>query len=83
MPPKKNGICDICGSKPYQREDDKPSTIKERIKTYKEQTEELIKYYNDRGILNNIDAGGKKEVIYDRILDLPWLKKRKYKSKGK
>lgn len=83
MPPKKNGICDICGSKLYQREDDKPATIRERIKTYKEQTEGLIKYYNDKGILNNIDAGGKKEVTYDKMSSLPWLKKRQYKSEGK
>ncbi len=79
MPPRKDGICDICGSKLYQREDDKPDTIKERLRTYKEQTEGLIKYYSDKGMLNNIDAGGKKEVTYDKILALQWLKKRRYK----
>jgi adenylate kinase len=79
MPPKKDEICDICGNKLYQRQDDKPETIKRRLKTYKEQTEGLIKYYNDKGILTNIDAGGSKEVTYDKILDLQWLKEKKSK----
>lgn len=81
MPPKKEGICDICGSGLYQREDDKPETIKERLTTYKNQTEELIKYYSEKGILNNIEADGNKETTYDKIANLQWLKKRKYKSK--
>ena len=83
MPSKKEGICDVCTSKLYQREDDKPETIKKRLKTYKEQTEGLIKYYGDKGILNNIDADGNKEATYDKILNLPWIKKRKYRSKAK
>ena len=83
MPPKKDGICDICGSKLYQREDDKPKTISKRLEIYKEQTKGLIKYYSDKGILNNIDAGGNKETTYDKIPNLQWLNKRRYKSKGK
>jgi adenylate kinase len=83
MPSKKEGICDVCDSKLYQREDDKPETIKKRLKTHKEQTEGLIKYYSDKGILNNIDADGNKEATYDKILSLPWIKKRKYRSKAK
>jgi adenylate kinase len=83
MPPKKDGICDICGGELYQREDDKPETIKRRLKTYKDQTEGLIKYYSEKGILNNIDANGKKEATYDKIINLQWLKKRRYKSKVK
>ncbi|MDD5454445.1 MAG: adenylate kinase [Candidatus Ratteibacteria bacterium] len=79
MPPKKNGICDVCGGKLYQRKDDKPQTIKERLNTYKRQTEELIKYYGEKGILKNIDAGGNKETTYAKITDLEWLKKRRYK----
>jgi adenylate kinase len=79
MPPEKEGICDICGGVLYQRKDDKPDTIKERLKTYKEQTEELIKYYDEKGILENIDAGGNKDATYDKIASLEWLKKKKYK----
>lgn len=83
MPPKKDEICDVCGSKLCQREDDKPETIKKRLKTYKEQTEELIKYYSDKGVLDNIDANGNKETTYDKIRRLPWIKKRKYRSTAK
>lgn len=83
MPPKEDEICDICGSKLYQREDDKPETIKTRLKTYKEQTEELIEYYDSKGMLSNVDSSGIKEETYDRILGLPWLKKKKYKLKVK
>ncbi len=83
MSPKKDAICDNCGNKLYQREDDKPDTIKERLKTYKEQTEELIKYYSDKGILNNIDADGNKEAIYAKITGLQWIKKRKSKLRAR
>jgi adenylate kinase len=83
MPSKKEGICDICRGKLYQRKDDEPQTIKERLNTYKEQTEELIKYYDEKGILKNIDAGGNKETTYDKIASLEWLKKRKYKSEAR
>ncbi|MBU0533310.1 MAG: adenylate kinase [Candidatus Omnitrophica bacterium] len=82
MPPKKEDICDVCNGKLYQREDDKPQTIKERLNTYREQTEELVKYYDEKNILENIDAGGNKETTYDKITGLEWLKKRKYKSKA-
>ncbi len=83
MPPKTEGICDICGGKLYQREDDKPDTIRQRINTYKEQTAELIRYYDEKGILENIDAGGNKETTYDKIMSLEWLKKKKYKSEAR
>lgn len=82
MPSQKEGICDVCNGKLYQREDDKPQTIKERLNTYREQTEELVKYYDEKNILENIDAGGNKEATYDRITGLEWLKKRKYKLKA-
>lgn len=50
-PPKKEGICDKCGSKIVQRKDDNEETIKSRIKLYMEQTSPLIKYYEEKGIL--------------------------------
>jgi adenylate kinase len=83
MPPKREGMCDICGGKLYQREDDKPRTIKERLNTYREQTEELIKYYDEKNILENINAGGNKETTYAKIASLEWLKKKKYKSEAR
>jgi len=59
-PPKKPGVCDICGGELYQREDDKPEVIERRLEVYKEQTAPLIDYYSRKGLLVDIDAS--KEV---------------------
>ena len=77
MPPRSEGICDICGGELIQREDDRPETIKRRLEVYREQSEELVNYYRDKGILKNIDANGNREKTYDKIAKLLWLKKKK------
>lgn len=46
--PKIEGICDKCGGQLYQREDDKPEVIKERLKIYEKQTQPLIEYYKKK-----------------------------------
>ncbi len=56
IPPKVEGICDKCGGELYRRDDDKPKTIKKRLKTYKEQTKPLINYYAKKGLLVNIET---------------------------
>ena len=50
-PPKEEGVCDVCGGKVVQRQDDKPETIKDRLRVYHEQTEPLKDYYQDKEIL--------------------------------
>lgn len=55
-PPAVPGICDIDGSELYQREDDLPATVMNRIKVYQEQTAPLINYYNENGLLVEIDG---------------------------
>lgn len=55
-PPKKHGTCDFDGSELYQREDDKAETVKRRIHVYLEQTQPLIEYYRQRGVLSEIDG---------------------------
>lgn len=50
-PPKKEGVCDVCGSPLIQRKDDTEETVKERFKTYTEQTKPLIEYYEKKGNL--------------------------------
>lgn len=55
MPPKVEGICDVCGSKLIKRKDDEPETIKERLNVYYKNTEPLIEYYTKEGILEGID----------------------------
>ncbi len=67
-PPLKKNICDKCSSELYQRKDDYPETIKVRLKVYREQTEALIDYYNQKGILVEVDCNGGKKEIQENIL---------------
>ena len=55
-PPKEEGVCDFDGSPLYQRKDDKPETVRQRIEVYFEQTAPLIDYYKDKGLLQEIDG---------------------------
>lgn len=67
--PKKEGICDKCGSELYQREDDKPRAIKERLKVYGKETEPLIDYYKDKGILVDVDGSGTPEEESEAVFE--------------
>ena len=55
LPPKVEGVCDICGTKLVKRPDDEVETIKHRIEVYYENTQPLISYYKNKGLLENID----------------------------
>ncbi len=55
-PPKQEGVCDICGGELYQRDDDRPETVKHRLFVYYKQTAPIIGYYFCRGILEDINA---------------------------
>lgn len=54
VPPKKEGICDTCGSELVLRDDDKPETVKERLNVYHKQTQPLIDYYNKKNIMKSV-----------------------------
>lgn len=69
VPSSKDGICDKCGGKLYQRTDDKLETVLERIRVYHEQTEDLIEYYKKNGILKEIISDANIEMITKNILD--------------
>lgn len=56
MPPKKEGICDICGSEIIQREDETETAISNRLKTYNEKTSPLIEFYRKEGSLFTVKA---------------------------
>ncbi len=66
--PKKEGICDKCPGELYQREDDKPAAIKERLRVYREKTEPLIGYYRGKGILADVDGSGTPEEEFELVL---------------
>lgn len=56
IPPKIEGVCDKCGGALYQRTDDKEDTIKNRLKVYRDQTEELITYYKNKNLLTTVSG---------------------------
>jgi adenylate kinase len=55
-PPKVEGVCDLDGSTLIQRDDDKPETIKARLKTFEEKTSPLLDYYKEKGLLKSYDG---------------------------
>jgi adenylate kinase len=67
-PPKKPGICDNCGGKLYQREDDKEESVRVRMAAYQKCTKPLIDFYERRGLLVNVSAMGAPEEICERTL---------------
>lgn len=68
IPPKAEGICDVCGKELILREDDKPETVLKRLSVYHEQTQPLIDYYKDQGILMTIDGSLAVDYITEEIV---------------
>jgi adenylate kinase len=66
-PPKNEGVCDQDGSRLIQRDDDKPETVRKRLSVYHDQTEPLIKWYQDRGLLRRFDGTRPPDEVHDRI----------------
>ena len=56
VPPKTEGICDTCGSELILRDDDKPETVSNRLKVYHDQTQPLIDFYTEKGVLRSVDG---------------------------
>jgi adenylate kinase len=66
-PPKNEDVCDQDGSRLIQRDDDKPETVRKRLSVYHDQTEPLIKWYEDRGLLRRFDGTRPPDEVHDRI----------------
>jgi adenylate kinase len=66
-PPKEEGVCDIEGAKLIVRDDDKPDVIKNRLSQYREKTEPLISYYEDRGILSQVNGAQSPDEVEESI----------------
>jgi adenylate kinase len=56
LPPKVEGICDVCGEKLVIRKDDNPETVKDRLVVYHRETEPLITFYREKGLLKSVDG---------------------------
>jgi len=68
VPPKKENICDKCGSELILRDDDKPETVLNRLKVYHEQTQPLIDYYTAKGVLRTVDGTKDMNDVFAEIV---------------
>ena len=66
-PPKHEGVCDQDGSRLVQRDDDKPETIRKRLEVYHAQTEPLVDYYDERGLLRRFDGTRSPTEVHDHL----------------
>jgi adenylate kinase len=66
-PPKNEGVCDQDGSRLVQRDDDKPETVKHRLEVYHDQTQPLVQYYEDQGLLRRFDGKRDPGEVHDHI----------------
>ena len=69
-PSKKEGICDTCGQQLVLRDDDKPETVKKRLSVYHDQTQPLIDYYKNEGILAEVDGTKDMEEVFQDIVKI-------------
>lgn len=67
MPPQEEGRCDRCGGTLIVRPDDTPEAIRKRLEVYHQQTEPLVLFYSQRGLLERIDAGGEVDEVYQLV----------------
>lgn len=68
-PPAEEGVCDECGGELYQRDDDRPETVRARLRVYHEQTAPLIDYYRRAGLLVEVDGAGDIEAVSAALLE--------------
>jgi adenylate kinase len=68
--PRAEGRCDICGGELYQRADDRPEVIGERLRAYREQTEKISAHYEAKGVFHRVDGAGSVEDVFRRIADV-------------
>ncbi|MGN0165259.1 MAG: adenylate kinase [Lachnospiraceae bacterium] len=69
-PPKEEGVCDLCGGKLTIRDDDMPETVQKRLNVYHTQTQPLIEYYTNEGILKTVDGTQDVDKVFEDILSI-------------
>ncbi|UCG89288.1 MAG: adenylate kinase [Gemmatimonadota bacterium] len=67
VPPKKEGVCDRCGGELYQRDDDKPEAIRERLAIYRSETMPIADYYDRIGVLLTVDGSGTPDEVAAQV----------------
>ncbi|MCO8302339.1 adenylate kinase [Streptomyces hygroscopicus] len=68
-PPRKRGVCDLCGDQLYQRDDDSEETVRKRLEVYCTQTEPIIDYYKTQGLAVTISSLGSVDEVTRRALE--------------
>jgi adenylate kinase len=66
-PPQKSGVCDKCGGLLIQRDDDRVATVEKRLDVYEKQTQPLIEFYKNKGLLRTIDGQQPIENVFADI----------------
>jgi adenylate kinase len=66
-PPEREGVCDVCGESLEVRNDDKPEVIQKRLDNYHRDTEPLVGYYDERGLLHRIDGTSSPDQVYAEV----------------
>jgi len=69
-PPKVEGVCDLCGGALVQRDDDKEEVVRKRLEVYRKQTQPLIEFYQEKGIIYKLDAGKGVEELFEEVKSL-------------
>jgi adenylate kinase len=72
--PAKEAVCDKCSGELFQRDDDKEATIKKRLEVYTAQTEPLIGYYKNKGIVKSVSGTGSIDEIFKKVSEVLGLK---------
>jgi adenylate kinase len=67
-PSRTDGVCDRCGAELYQRADDREDIIEARLEVYRKETEPLLSFYRERGLLRSVDGTGSSGQVSERVL---------------
>jgi len=67
-PPSTAGVCNACGARLVQRDDDREEVVTERLRVYRQQTTPVIAAYRERGLLREIDGSGSADEVFARVL---------------
>ena len=69
-PPKQEGVCDKCSGELTQRDDEKEEVVRNRLKVYEDQTAPLIEFYNNKGLLKNVNGEQEINTIFEELTNL-------------
>ena len=68
-PTAQAGVCDACGGELAQRPDDRPEAVEVRLDTYRKDTEPLLGYYQNQGVLREIDANRSPDAVFESLVE--------------